>query len=276
MNSPFQPVPMTGMPPGGQPVYPPGQPVYQPGMMPPGFNPAMPGATPFQQPGMAPYPGAPVNSQTGGMTGVPIGAFPPQPGASQGRSGPAFGGGTFGGGSFGGGSFGGGQASGPFPGGRTPGGMVTGGITPGGMMQGQQGMMRPGMGPGQPGMPGAQQNPALQMINQILTGQRQNPAMRGGGVGGQNLGGGVAGIASKKDAEGIRIYKERTNYKEWEFIYDPKEEAAGQMAKQGMPGATGNQQTPNIPGVPTLNQGAQPGAQPVAPKQGPAFGFGRQ
>jgi len=37
---------------------------------------------------------------------------------------------------------------------------------------------------------------------------------------GQVMGGGLVGIASTVDAEGIMVYNDRTNYSEWEFIYD--------------------------------------------------------
>jgi hypothetical protein len=35
------------------------------------------------------------------------------------------------------------------------------------------------------------------------------------------IGGGIAGVASNADAEGIMVIGDRTNYKEWEFIFDP-------------------------------------------------------
>jgi hypothetical protein len=35
------------------------------------------------------------------------------------------------------------------------------------------------------------------------------------------IGGGIAGVASKFDAEGIMVYGDHTNYKEWEFVFDP-------------------------------------------------------
>lgn len=110
----------------------------------------------------------------------------------------------------------------------------------------QQGSFRPGGGnnsfgggqvvggPPIPGSPGGGVNPATTMIQQILT--RPNPqglANIQGGLGGtQAMGGGIAGVASKFDAEGIKIYKEKTNYKEWEFIYDPTKELKNAMGQQ--------------------------------------------
>jgi hypothetical protein len=74
--------------------------------------------------------------------------------------------------------------------------------------------------PGNPVNPQQQGNQAQMMIQQILTTPRpggmptpngQSPA----------IGGGIAGVASTADAEGIKVYNDRTNYKEWEFIFDP-------------------------------------------------------
>jgi hypothetical protein len=94
------------------------------------------------------------------------------------------------------------------------------------------------------------------MIQQILT--RPNPQglanIQGGMGGAQAMGGGIAGVASKHDAEGIKIYKEKTNYKEWEFVYDPSKEkgAMGQIPGQ-VQGTVGGQ----MPGQPGF--GGQPG-----------------
>jgi hypothetical protein len=37
---------------------------------------------------------------------------------------------------------------------------------------------------------------------------------------GQIIGGGIAGVASKREQEGIKVYKDKTKYNEWEFVYD--------------------------------------------------------
>lgn len=55
-----------------------------------------------------------------------------------------------------------------------------------------------------------------------------NAAAAGAGIngtpapGGVLIGGGIAGIASTADCDSIMIYANRENYKEWEFIYDPR------------------------------------------------------
>jgi hypothetical protein len=109
------------------------------------------------------------------------------------------------------------------------------------------------------------------MIQQILT--RPNPqgmaALGGGlGTGGVAMGGGIAGVASKHDAEGIKIYKEKTNYKEWEFIYDPaKDQKTGQGGTVGGP----------IPGLGNMGTGSSTGSSGFGGgQQQPSTGFGGQ
>lgn len=78
---------------------------------------------------------------------------------------------------------------------------------------------------GQQPAPGASPNQALEMIQRLLTTPR--PGGLGGAAaqqGGQVIGGGIAGFASRAEAEGIKVYRERTKYNEWEFIYDIKED----------------------------------------------------
>jgi hypothetical protein len=74
----------------------------------------------------------------------------------------------------------------------------------------------------QPGMTtGAQgANTAAAMIQQILTTPRPG-GMPQGGIGGLTVGGGIAGVASNSEGEGVMVYNDRTVYKEWEFIFDP-------------------------------------------------------
>ncbi len=162
------------------------------------------------------YPAQAANSQTGGVV----------PGSN-----------NTGGYSFGSG-YSGGAAPPPAPGPQqqVQGQPLPAGFRPGGGTNsfGTGGI--PGQGNPVGGPPGGiAVNPATQMIQQILT--RPNPqglqAAMNAGSGG--LGGGIAGVASKVDAEGIKIYKEKTNYKEWEFIYDPSKDqknAQGQMPGQ--------------------------------------------
>ena len=34
------------------------------------------------------------------------------------------------------------------------------------------------------------------------------------------IGGGIAGVASKREQQGIKVYNEKKKYNEWEFVYD--------------------------------------------------------
>jgi hypothetical protein len=61
------------------------------------------------------------------------------------------------------------------------------------------------------------------MINNILRNPR--PIQAGTAPGGQQIGGGIAGIASKSENAAIMIYNDRTNYNEWEFVFDYTKQA---------------------------------------------------
>jgi hypothetical protein len=153
----------------------------------------------------------------------------------------------------------------------------------------------PGAGaPPQPGQPGFQSTPnappqsAANLINQILTTPRPgglngvagtDPSTPGGGggfgtgtngnavnggvvgqvqpgMGGQTIGGGIAGFASKLEQEGIKTYNEKTSYDEWEFVYDiSKDKTRGGGVGMG-------QQSPQQQQQPGQQQpGQQPGQQ---------------
>ncbi len=101
----------------------------------------------------------------------------------------------------------------------------------------------------QPGT-GTGANSAVDMINSQLRNQRSSqPSF---GFGSQTIGGGIAGVASKFEAQGIKVYNERTKYQEWEFVYDPRKDMGNPM----MPG-----QQPGLPNQPGL-QGPQPNRSP--------------
>ena len=76
-------------------------------------------------------------------------------------------------------------------------------------------------------------------------------------------GAGIAGVASKYEATGIKIYKDHAKYNEWEFIYDPRDE----IVMAGTPPQTMTDQT-GLSGSPGFSQqpigtplGGQPGTQ---------------
>jgi hypothetical protein len=67
-----------------------------------------------------------------------------------------------------------------------------------------------------------QQSAAQNLIGSLLT------TPRPGGLQnlnqGQVMGGGIAGVASKADADSIMVYHDHTNYGQWEFIFDPSKQ----------------------------------------------------
>jgi hypothetical protein len=100
------------------------------------------------------------------------------------------------------------------------------------------------------GQPGTQplSNDAASMIRSIITSPRPMgaPTSTGGtmgGMGGQVIGGGIAGVASTLEQDSIKIYDEHQKYNEWEFIYDPAKDrtGAGVNAAGGVPGTPANQ-----------------------------------
>lgn len=245
----------SGPPPPGAQGNQPFEPVTpgMPGTQPPGFQPGASGAAPgaMQPPG---FPTQPVSSQQGGMMGQPIqqsasgfgfgGA--PQPAAGRPATGST-----------------GGFGQPGFPqGGASPGAFGPQGSQPG---FGQGGFGPPGFGQtggssfgGMAGAQGGAPNQAIQAIRNLLTNPRGAPQGVGvPGQGGAALGGGLVGVASKMDQEGIRIYNEKTNYKEWEFLFDAKKAMEKAGAGGRLPGGGAGQQ-------------AAPG-QPARPAQG---GFG--
>jgi len=111
----------------------------------------------------------------------------------------------------------------------------------------------PGVPPGVPGGvaggPGfgiqgnAQNNAqasAAAMIGGLLTTPRPG-GMPTGMPGSTTVGGGVAGVASKYEAEGIMVINQRTKINEWEYIFDATKYHA---PPNPVAGTVGNQQTP--------------------------------
>jgi hypothetical protein len=125
-----------------------------------------------------------------------------------------------------------------------------------------------------PGMPGASgnqgininqqaQNAAANLLNGLLTSPRPGGLNGINGAGGQGtlMGGGIAGVASTMDADSIMEYNGHTNYKEWEFIYDPTKPRTPPNPLQGSPG-TAVQQLGSMPGgntgTPVANLASSP------------------
>lgn len=89
------------------------------------------------------------------------------------------------------------------------------------------------------------QNSALGLINQLLTTPRPGGIPQQANAAG--LGPGIVGVATKHEGLGIKRYAEREKYQEWEFVFDPKEEKAPNMA--------GNQQGGTNPNSNPLGRG---------------------
>jgi hypothetical protein len=282
---PFPNQPQAGFQPGvPQPgVQQPG--FQQPGFQQPGFQ--QPGQPGFQQPGFQ----QPSGNQSSVGTSTYVGGNQPYVGGSQPY--------------VGGGSSIGSQPTGPGTPGLIPGNPnpfpqpvqnfgqqgVPGGFPQPGLPQQnfpQQNFPQPQVTQGQSSQPvpggfqlqaGGASTAATQLIQNILTTPRQG-GLPGAQPGGQQVGGGIAGVASTSENPSIMVYNERTSYNEWEFIFDFSKQrgvanpntggVVGTLASQmgTVAGATPPPAVPGLGGAFTIvGQGSQPlGAQPgVAP-----------
>ncbi len=203
----------------GQPIYP-GQPAYPGQPTPYPGQPAYPGQPGY--PGQPiPYPGQPVQPQYPGQPGI----YPsyPQPGGYPGQ--PVVQPGISG------------Q---PFPNPAYPGAVPGGFNSP----------------PGTPGVPGQASNQAVNMIQRLLTTPRQPPSGIGSGISGGPSG--IAGVASNAEGEGIHVINEHKKYKEWEFVYDLKNDKSAL-------GAVPAGAVPNLPGVQIPTPTPNPNQGPISP-----------
>ncbi len=107
---------------------------------------------------------------------------------------------------------------------------------------------------GTPGFPSVAPNPATTMIQNILTNPR--PVTAGAQPAGRQIGGGIAGVASKSENPAIMVYNDRTNYNEWEFVFD-------YTKQQPLPNPNG------IVGTPAAALGTLPGTPAGAVNAGP-------
>jgi hypothetical protein len=80
------------------------------------------------------------------------------------------------------------------------------------------------------------------LIGRTLRGEQggQPGLGRGGNL---SIGGGIAGVASKFEGAGIKVYGDRTKYNEWEFIYDVRKDPSTAPGRPGLPTALGGQTT---------------------------------
>jgi hypothetical protein len=101
----------------------------------------------------------------------------------------------------------------------------------------------------------------------ITTGSLSSPSSPAGAAtptaaAGQTIGGGIAGVASKLEQVGIKIYKDEKSYHKWEFVYDITKDPA-------RTGGTVPQAAPP-PGTPI--GGGTPGGNPLGASPGAATG----
>ena len=94
------------------------------------------------------------------------------------------------------------------------------------------------------------------MIQQMLTQPRQMSNGLNSGAGSTSLGAGIAGVATTFKSPSIKVYDERKKYQEWEFVYDPRKEAAKNI--QNAMGAGGNNPGNSV-GQSGLSSGSQSG-----------------
>ncbi len=96
--------------------------------------------------------------------------------------------------------------------------------------------------------------------------------------GGAAFTGGIAGVASKAEERGVKIYKEREAYNEWEFVFDYREaQGAGGMGAMGgggmpiqggQPGLTSSRTMSRPPGSGFGTGGAVPAGYPTSGRPG--------
>jgi hypothetical protein len=85
-------------------------------------------------------------------------------------------------------------------------------------------------------------------------------------MGGTTIGGGIAGVASKLEQEGIKTYNDHTAYNEWEFIYDMTKDPMRGGGMMPQPAAQTGAQSATQTGAQTGFQiGSPTSATPPAP-----------
>jgi type II secretory pathway pseudopilin PulG len=128
---------------------------------------------------------------------------------------------------------------------------------------------------GQPLRPDAVSAQATSLIGDLLTRPRpgglaglqgQTAPQQGAAASFQE---GIAGVASKSERTGVKVYKDRETFNEWEFVYDYRKDAQmTAMGAQPAPAAAGGNINQGQPGLtPSGILGGNPGA-----RQGNPFG----
>jgi type II secretory pathway pseudopilin PulG len=122
---------------------------------------------------------------------------------------------------------------------------------------------------------GVQAGTGTQQTGQQGRGQQPGAATPGAAPA---LAAGIIGVTSKSTDASIRLYKGRSHYNEWAFIYTPPAQTAGgPTGAPGVQGGRGSQPAPNGPGVPSLPNVPGSGGFPGRGGRGnfPPFGGGQ-
>jgi hypothetical protein len=138
----------------------------------------------------------------------------------------------------------------------------------------QQGVAQPGAQPGG-GQRGGQPTTTQGGSTSTQTSGRGTgaPAPLGGTTAGGAPVGGIIGVTSKSTDTSIRLYKGRSHYNEWAFVYTaPAQAGSAAPGGRGQPAQPG-QQPPPFPGGPNgRGRGNFPPANPGMSPQPPIFG----
>jgi hypothetical protein len=158
------------------------------------------------------------------------------------------------------------QPNGQIPG-QLPGQQAPNGIQPGGA---------PGFGvPNGANGNGVanQQSAAASMIGNLLTTPR--PGGMPSTMPGATVGGGLAGVASSYESEGIMVINQRTKINEWEYIFDQTKYRAPPNPVTGPQGTPQPAMGQGTTGTPIGNNGMNgPGGTPTTPPANPNGGGG--
>jgi len=129
-----------------------------------------------------------------------------------------------------------------------------------------QGGVQPGAQPGA-AQRGGQTTPQRGQASPQTTGrggaQTGAPGPLGGTTPGGAPAGGIIGVTSKSKEESIRLYKGRSHYNEWAFIYTAPAQGPGAAT----PGGRGQPGQPGQPPIPGGGRGPFPGG-PTGPGRG--------
>ena len=102
-------------------------------------------------------------------------------------------------------------------------------------------------------------------------GSTSNTGVPAGQLGGTTVGGGIAGVASKREQQGIKVYNDQTDYHKWEFVYDmSKDKTRGGGVNTAQPNGNTSPNGAPANGNPLNGPSGSPFGQPGNQSPGPA------